>query len=188
MIDQTRIIANENSREILASALKTLLAKHCTMLVSRLESKDKDKVVLSDIANNGFADLILEYSESFGPRYHGNIVTFDEGLWEDLEEFEGRTGKIDKDLIYELEVIKIMSDSQDTTMKEFRKQVVDNPHQGFSSEFHSLSLMRQRFDTMLKVAKTFTRTQFGEIFSKSQWIGTNGYAEAVQTRCILCAA
>ena len=81
--------------------------------------------------------------------------------------FEERTGKIDKDLIFELEVLKIMSDSQEKTMKEFRKQVVDNPHQGFSSEFHSLSLMRQRFDTMLKSVKTFTRTQFGEIFSKS---------------------
>jgi hypothetical protein len=45
---------------------------------------------------------ILEYSESFGPRYHGNIVTFAEVLWEDLGEFEERTGKIDKDLIYEL--------------------------------------------------------------------------------------
>jgi hypothetical protein len=43
-----------------------------------------------------------------------------------LGEFEERTGKIDKDLIYELEVLKIMSDSQEKTMKEFRKQVVDN--------------------------------------------------------------
>ena len=66
---------------------------------------------------------ILEYSESFGPRYHGNIGTFTEGLWEDLEEFEDRTGKIDKDLIYELEVLTIMSDSEEKTMKEFRKQV-----------------------------------------------------------------
>jgi hypothetical protein len=45
---------------------------------------------------------ILEYSESFDPRYHGNIATFAEGLWEDLGEFEERTGKIDKNLIYEL--------------------------------------------------------------------------------------
>ena len=60
-----------------------------------------------------------------------------------------------------------MSDSQEKTMKEFRKQVVDNPHQGFSSEFHSLSLMRQNFDTVLEAATAFTRTQFGEIFSKS---------------------
>ena len=62
--------------------------------------------------------------------YHGNIATFAEGLWEDLGAFEERTGKIDKDLIYELEVLKIMSDSEEKTMKEFRKQVVDNPHQG----------------------------------------------------------
>ncbi len=83
-----------------------------------------------------------EYSESCDPRYHGNIATFAEGLWEEyLGEFEDRTGKIDKDFIYELEVLKIMSDSQEKTMKEFRKQVVDNPHQGISSEFHSLSLM-----------------------------------------------
>ncbi len=103
------------------------------MLASRLASKDKDKVSLSDIANNGFAVLIeckrhldtayvrddvrglieiLEYSESFDPRYHGNIATFTEGLWEDLGEFEERTGKVDKDLIYWLEVVKIMSDSQ----------------------------------------------------------------------------
>jgi hypothetical protein len=136
-LDQVqKILTSRNQdQQILAEALKTLLSKHYTMLVSSLESKDKDKVVLSDIANNGFADLIecklhldtthvrdhmrglieiLEYSESFGPRYHGNIVTFDEGLWEDLGEFEERTGKIDKDLIYELEVLKIMSDSQDT--------------------------------------------------------------------------
>jgi hypothetical protein len=39
---------------------------------------------------------ILVYSESFGPRYHGNIATFAEGLWEDLGAFEERTGKIDK--------------------------------------------------------------------------------------------
>ncbi len=58
-----------------------------------------------------------------------------------MGEFEERTGKIDKDLIYEMEVLKIKSDSQEKTIKEFRKQVMDNPHQGFSSEFHSLSLM-----------------------------------------------
>ena len=61
-------------------------------------------------------------------------------LWEDWGEFEAKTGKIDKDLIYELVVLKIMSDSQEKTMKEFRRQVVDNPHQGFSSEFHSFTL------------------------------------------------
>ena len=140
-----KILTSRNQdQQILAAALKALLAKHCTMLASRLESKDKDKVALSDIANNGFAVLIecklhldaahvrdhvrglieiLEYSESFGPRYHGNIATFVEGLWEDLGEFEAKTGKIDKDLIYELVVLKIMSDSQEKTMKEFRKQV-----------------------------------------------------------------
>ena len=89
--------SRNQDQQILAAALKALLAKHCTMLASRLESKDKDKVALSDIANNGFAVLIecklhldaahvrdhvrglieiLEYSESFGPRYHGNIATF----------------------------------------------------------------------------------------------------------------
>ena len=52
-------------------------------------------------------------------------------------------------------------------MKEFRKQVVDNPHQGFSSEFHSSSLMRQKFEFVLESGTAFTRTQFGEIFSKS---------------------
>ncbi len=184
-----KILTSRNQdQQILTVELKSLLAKHCTMLANRLESKDKDKVTLSDIANNGFAVLIecklhldaahvrdhvrglieiLEYSESFGPRYHGSIATFAEGLWEDLGAFEERTGKIDKDLIYELELLKIMSDSQEKTMKEFRKQVVDNPHQGFSSEFHSLSLMRQKFDTVLEAATAFTRTQFGEIFSKS---------------------
>ena len=105
-----KILTSRNQdQQILAAALKALLAKHCTMLASRLESKDKDKVALSDIANNGFAVLIecklhldaahvrdhvrglieiLEYSESFGPRYHGNIASFAEGLWEDLGEFE----------------------------------------------------------------------------------------------------
>ncbi len=78
---------------------------------------------------------ILEYSESFGPRFHGKIATFADGLWDDLGEFEECTGKIDKNLIYELEVLKIMSDSQEKPMKEFRKQVVDNPHQGFLVSF-----------------------------------------------------
>ncbi len=86
-----KILTSRNQdQQILAAALKALLAKHCTMLASRLESKDKDKVALSDIANHGFAVLIecklhldaahmrdhvrglleiLEYSESFGPRY-----------------------------------------------------------------------------------------------------------------------
>ena len=73
---------------------------------------------------------------------------------------------LDKDLICELEVLKIMSDSQEKTMKESIKQVV-NPHQGFSSEFHSLSLMRQKFEVVLEAATAFTRTQFGDIFSKS---------------------
>ena len=132
---------------------------------------------------------ILEYSESFGPRYHGNIATFAEGLWEDLGEFEERTGKIDKDLIYELVVLKIMSDSQEKTMKEFRKQVVDNPHQGFSSEFHSLSLMRQKFEVVLEAATAFTRTQFGEIFSKSpmdrdEWIRRSRAARANQVNFV----
>ena len=82
-------------------------------------------------------------------------------------EIEEKTGKIDKDLIYELVMLKIMSDSQEKTMKEFRNQVVDNPHQGFSSEFHSLSLMRQKFEIVLEAATAFTRTLFGEIFSNS---------------------
>jgi hypothetical protein len=75
---------------------------------------------------------ILEYSESFGQRFHGNIATFADGLWDDLGEFEERTGKI-----------------------------------GFSSEFHSLPLMRQKFVTVLDAATAFTMTQFGEIFSKA---------------------
>ncbi len=164
------------------------MVKHCTILASRLKSKGKDKVALSDIANNGFAVMIecklhsdeahvrdhvrglreiLEYSESFGPRFHANIATFADGLWDDLGEFKERTGKIDKNLIYELEVLKIMSDSQEKPVKEFRKQVVDNPHQGFSSEFYSLSLKRQKFVTVLDAATAFTRIQFGEIFSKA---------------------
>jgi hypothetical protein len=98
-----------------------------------------------------------------------------------LGEFEERTGKIDKNLVYELEVLKIMSDSQEKPMKEFRKQVVDNLHQGFSSEFHSLPLMRQKFVTVLDAATAFTRTQFGEIFSKApvdrdEWLRKIGNA------------
>ncbi len=62
-------------------------------------------------------------------------------MWDELGAFEERTGKIDKTLIYELVVLEIMTDSQEKPMKEFRKQVVENPHQGFPSEFHSLALM-----------------------------------------------
>jgi hypothetical protein len=155
-----------------------------------LTSRNQDQQI-SDISNNRFAVMIecklhldaahvrvhlrglreiLAYSESFGPRFHGNIATFADGLWDDLGEFEERTGKIDKNLIYELEVLKIMSDSQEKAMKEFRKQVVDNPHQGFSSEFHFLTLVRlvrQKFVTVLEAATAFTRTQFGELFSKA---------------------
>ena len=50
-------------------------------------------------------------------------------------------------------------------MKEFRKQVLDNPHRGFSSEFHSRSLMRQKFENVLEAAIVFTRTQFGDVYS-----------------------
>jgi hypothetical protein len=54
-----KILTSRNQdQQILTVALKTLLAKHCTMLASRLESKEKDKVTLSDIANNGFAVMI----------------------------------------------------------------------------------------------------------------------------------
>jgi hypothetical protein len=54
-----KILTSRNQdQQILASSLKSLLTKHCTMLASKLGSKDKDKVALSDIANNGFAVLI----------------------------------------------------------------------------------------------------------------------------------
>jgi hypothetical protein len=54
-----KILTSRNQdQQILAAALKALLAKHCTILASRLESKEKDKVALSDIANNGFAVMI----------------------------------------------------------------------------------------------------------------------------------
>jgi hypothetical protein len=88
-------------------------------------------------------------------------------VWDELGTFEKRTGKIDKTLIYELVVLEIMTDSKEKSMKEFRNQVVENPHQGFTSEFHSLTLMRQNFVTVLEAATAFTRTQFGEIFSKA---------------------
>ena len=98
---QKILMSHNQDQQILAAALKTLLDKHCTMLAISLDNKDKHKVALSDIANNGFAVLIecklhldaahvrdhvrglieiLEYSESFGPRYHDNIATFTEGL------------------------------------------------------------------------------------------------------------
>jgi hypothetical protein len=58
-----KILTSRNQdQQILAAALKALLAKHCTILASRLESKGKDKVALSDIANNGLV-----------PRKHCNV-------------------------------------------------------------------------------------------------------------------
>ncbi len=96
---QKILTSHNQDQQILAAALKTLLDKQCTILASRLESKEKDKVALSDIANNGFAVMIecklhldaahvrdhvrglreiLEYSESFGPRFHGNIAIMNE--------------------------------------------------------------------------------------------------------------
>jgi hypothetical protein len=44
-----KILTSRNQdQQTLAAALKDLLAKHCTMLDSRLENKEKDKVALSD--------------------------------------------------------------------------------------------------------------------------------------------
>ena len=55
---QKILISRNQDQQILAAAPKDLLAKHCAMLASRLDSKGKEKVALSDIANNGFAVLI----------------------------------------------------------------------------------------------------------------------------------
>ena len=41
---QKILMSHNQDQQILAAALKSLLAKHCAMLASRLDSKDKDKV------------------------------------------------------------------------------------------------------------------------------------------------
>jgi hypothetical protein len=70
-----------------------------------------------------------------------------------------------------------MSDSQEKTMKEFRKQVVDNPHQGFSSEFHSLSLMRQKSLRLCWKQQLPSRGRnLVKYFRSHRWIGMSGYA------------
>ncbi len=55
---QKILTSHNQDQQILATTLKALLTKHCTMLASRLENKEKEKVSLSDIVNNGFAVMI----------------------------------------------------------------------------------------------------------------------------------
>jgi hypothetical protein len=78
---QKILTSHNQDQQILEVALKALLAKHCTILASRLESKDKDKVALSDIANNGFAVMI-------------ECKLHLDATWENLRSVQGRWTRI----------------------------------------------------------------------------------------------
>jgi hypothetical protein len=62
--------------------------------------------------------------------------------------------------------LQVLNDSMEVSIKNFRKEVVDNVHQGFTKEFHSFKVMTERYDHVLAAVISFQKTHYGEIFAK----------------------
>ena len=59
----------------------------------------------------------------------------------DLVTLEDRNGPITRKLVSQLLTLQVLNDSMEVSIKKFRKEVVDNVHQGFTKEFHIFKLM-----------------------------------------------
>ena len=174
-------------QHLLAAALGSLLGKHSPTLKERIEGRDSTQVTLNDLDDKGFtvmvwAELLLDvahvrdnvqelleifaYPSTFVSRFHGNILTFTRSLDADLDMFQNRNGLITKRQISKLLTLQVLNDSMEVSIKNFRKEVVDNVHQGFTKEFHSFKLMTERYDHVLAAAISFQRTHYGETFAK----------------------
>jgi hypothetical protein len=84
----------------------------------------------------------------------------------ELDTFEARNGLITKRQISQLLTLQVLNDSMEVSIKNFRKEVVDNVHQGFTKEFHSFKLMTERYDHVLSAVISFQKTHYGETFAK----------------------
>ena len=171
----------------MAEALGSLLSKHSSTLKERIEGRDPTQVTLNDLDDKGFtvmvwAELLLDvthvrdnvqelleifaYPSTFATRFHGNILTYTRSLDVDLDTFEDRNVPITKRQISQLLTLQVLNDSMEVSIKNFRKEVVDNVHQGFTKEFHSFNLMKECFEKVLSGAISFQKTHFGETFAK----------------------
>ena len=130
----------------------------------RIEGRDPTQVTLNDLDDKGFtvmvwAELLLDvahvcdnvqelleifaYPSTFVSRFHGNIMTFTRSMDAELDTFEARNGLITKRQNSQLLTLQVLNDSMEVSIKNFRKEVVDNVHQGFTKEFHSFNLMTE---------------------------------------------
>ncbi len=88
--------------------------------------------------------LLIQVPLRQGFTGHGNILTFTRSLDAELDTFEARNGLITKRKISQLLTLQLLNDSMEVSIKKFRKEVVDNVHQGFTKEFHSFKLITER--------------------------------------------
>ena len=179
-------------QHLLPAELGSLLIKHSSTLKDRIEDRDPTQVTLNDLDDKGFtvmvwAELLLDvthvrddvqelleifaYPSTFATRFHGNMLTYMRSLDVDLDTFEDRNDPITKRQISQLFTLQVLNDSMEVSIKNFRKEVVDNVHQGFTKEFHSFKRMTERYDHVLTAAISFQKTHYGETLPKCQWNG-----------------
>jgi hypothetical protein len=109
---------------------------------------------------------IFAYPSTFESRFHGNILAFTRSLNAEWNTFEDRNGLITKRQISQLLTMQVLNDSMEVSIKNFRKEVMDNVHQGFTKEFLTFKLMKERYDHVLTAAISFQKTHYGETFVK----------------------
>jgi hypothetical protein len=134
-------------QHLLTTALGCLLRNHNPTLKERIEGRDSTQVTLNDLDDKGFtvmvwAEFLLDvahvcdnvqeyleifpYPSTFVSRLHGNTMTFTSSLDSELDTFETRNSLITKRQISQLLTIQVLNDSMDVSIKNFRKEVVDN--------------------------------------------------------------
>ncbi len=143
-IDATRALSSDPKRadkvakimesraqdqHLLASALGSLLDKHIPTLKEQIEGRDSTQVTLNDLDDKGFT--VMVWTELLL-----DVAHVRDNVQELLEIFTYPS-------TCQLLTLQVLNDSIEVSIKNFRKEVVDNVHQGFTKEFHSFKLMTE---------------------------------------------
>jgi hypothetical protein len=113
----------------LAAALGSLLDKHIPTLKERIEGRDSTQVTLNDLDDKGFT--VMVWTELLL-----DVAHVRDNVQELLEIFTYPS-------TCQLLTLQVLNDSMEVSIKNFRKEVVDNVHPGFTKEFHSFKLMTE---------------------------------------------